>query len=58
MLGAAAVDVTSDVRQEKANRSAQVVQMTTPQATAYATMADCVNAAARQGLPASTCQKP
>jgi len=55
-LGATTVDVTSDIRQERASHSAQVVQPTTPQASTYATMADCVNAAARQGLPASACQ--
>jgi hypothetical protein len=55
-VGATAVDITSDIGQERAARTAQVVQTTTPQATVYATMTDCVNAAARQGLPASTCQ--
>jgi hypothetical protein len=53
-LGATAVDVTSDVRQQQ--RTAQV-QTTNFQASAYATYEDCVRAAAQQQLPASACQR-
>lgn len=49
-LGATAVDVTSDVsaqRREAAVHSQQVQ---------YQSMADCQQAAAQQGLPATACQ--
>jgi hypothetical protein len=55
-LGATAVDVTSDTRDQQ--RYAQV-QPTGHQATPYiyATMDDCVRAMAQQNLPASNCQQ-
>jgi hypothetical protein len=55
-LGATAVDVTSDTRDQQ--RYAQV-QTTSQQATPYiyATMDDCVRAMAQQNLPASNCQQ-
>jgi hypothetical protein len=53
-LGATTVDVTSDMRQH--DRTAQV-QTTTFQASAYATQEECLNAAARQGVSASACQR-
>ena len=53
-LGATTVDVTSDMRQERSR--AQAVQTTTFQANAYATQAECLNAAAQQGVSAAACQ--
>ncbi len=54
-LGATAVDVTSDTRDQQ--RYAQV-QTTGQQASVvYATMDDCVRAMAQQNLPASNCQQ-
>ena len=53
-LGATAIDVTSDTRDQQ--RYAQV-QTTSQQATVYATMDDCVRAMAQQNLPASNCQQ-
>jgi hypothetical protein len=53
-LGATAVDVTSDMRQQQ---PAAQVQSTSFQASAYATYDDCVRAAAQQYLPASACQR-
>ena len=52
-LGATTADVTSDMRQH--DRTAQV-RTTTFQASAYPTQADCLAAAAQQGVPASACQ--
>jgi hypothetical protein len=53
-LGATTVDVTSDMRQERSR--AQAVQTTTFQVNAYATQAECLNAAAQQGVSAASCQ--
>jgi hypothetical protein len=54
-LGATTADVTSDMRQQERSR-AQAVQTTTFQANAYATQAECLNAAAQQGVSAAACQ--
>ena len=54
-LGATTVDVTSDMRQQRS--SAQAVQATGFQPSAYPTQAECVNAAAARGLAASVCQR-
>jgi hypothetical protein len=51
-VGATAVDVTSDVNAQKRDRLAQTQQVQT-----YQTMADCQQAMAQQGLPASNCQQ-
>ncbi len=51
-LGATTVDVTSDVHQQQRDRLAQPQQVQT-----YQTMADCQQAMAQQGLPASNCQQ-
>jgi hypothetical protein len=53
-MGAITADVTSDMRQERSR--AQAVQTTTFQANAYATQAECLNAAAQQGVSAAACQ--
>jgi len=53
-LGATAVDVTSDVNAQR--RDAAQVQQVQPQQVQYRTMAECQQAAAQQGLPASSCQ--
>ena len=55
-LGATAVDVTSDMRQHE-RPTAQAVQPTGFNPSAYPTQAECVNAAAARGLAASVCQR-
>ena len=50
-LGATTVDVTSDVNAQKRDRFAQTQQVT------YQTMAECQQAMAQRGLPASNCQQ-
>ena len=54
-LGATTVDVTSDVSAQRRDRAVQAQQVQ-PQQVQYQTMADCQQAAARQGLPATACQ--
>ena len=49
-LGATAVDVTSDVNAQRRDQAVQAQQVQ------YQTMEQCQQAAARQGLPASSCQ--
>ncbi len=50
-LGATAVDVTSDVNAQRRDQAVQA------QPVQYQTMEQCQQAAARQGLPAWSCQQ-
>ena len=57
-LGATAVDVTSDVSAQRRDRAVQAQQVQAqPQQVQYRTMAECQQAAAQQGLPATYCQQ-
>ena len=54
-LGAATVDVTNDVSQQKREQAA-LYQQTHPQQT-YQSMADCQRDAAAKGLSPNVCQQ-
>jgi hypothetical protein len=55
-MGAATADVTGSANANHSAR-AQAAQTTSFQASAYSDPADCLSAAAAQGLPASVCQR-
>jgi hypothetical protein len=53
-VGATAVDVTNDVSVQRRERAAEHAAQA--QQVQYLTMEQCQQAAAQQGLPATTCQ--
>lgn len=55
-LGATTVDVVNDGQLGQTNQFAQTSPAPTFQASAYPTLADCLDAAAKQGVPAQACQ--
>ncbi len=55
-VGAVTADVVDDGRLGQQPQTAQAAQAPAFQATAYPTTADCLNAAAGRGIPASACQ--
>ena len=57
VLGASAVDVTTDQRVAAKERAAQaLLAETTPEVVVYATLADCQRAATRLGMLPSSCE--
>ncbi len=56
-VGATTVDVVQDGQIGQTNQYAQAAPAQGFQPNAYPTLQDCLNAAARQGVPSSACQR-